>query len=135
MKRALMVGAYAVALSGAVFSPAVAQLLPPDEGHRLADTLPAYAQWLVLVGHTIEDARACGGIVSDSEVDGIYAAAIASSVAAFHVSNSEAARVLQIARNYARAAPVTAGQCKDATSNVPMIRKLVAPFMTAQGRP
>ena len=92
-----------------------------------AQPLPPWAQWLLTSGHLIEDGRACG-FVGPDEVDDLYAAVLAVS-AADGVARDRAAKVLRVARDHARDAPVTPQICQEARTALPALRGMLAPYM------
>ena len=95
-----------------------------------AQPRPPWAQWLLTSGHLIEDGRACG-FVSPDEVDDLYAAVLTVSMAADGTAPDRAAKVLHVARDHARDAPVTSQICQEAKTALPALRGMLAPYMRA----
>jgi hypothetical protein len=95
-----------------------------------AQPLPPWAQWLLTSGHLIEDGRACG-FVGPDEVDDLYGAVLAVSVAADGIAQDRAAKVLHVARDHARDGQVTPQICQEAKTALPALRGMLAPYMRA----
>lgn len=95
-----------------------------------AQLMPTWVQWLVTSGHAIEDGRACG-LVDPSEVDDLYVAVLMVSKVDDGIALDRAARVLRVARDHARDAPVTPQTCKEAPNALPALRVLIAPYLRA----
>jgi hypothetical protein len=107
-------------------------LSSPSAGHAQTPiVLPQWVQFLLALGHLIEDGRACGLIGPEEAVD-LYVAASKNAASTYDITPERVARVLRVSRDHARDVPVTSQICEEAARGVPVLRETLAVSMPRQ---